>query len=181
LSTQLACPDIEQSEEEARVSESSSVERMWTVFVAARPDVAGPDATYEAWHFCDNAADADELAELVLSGRKRATAGALWSYEDEEEPLPKAGDFAIVTDWAGRARCVIRTSSVEVVPFEAVTDDFAATEGEGDGSLAYWRKEHWEAFSRGLAEIGRVPDLGMPVVCERFDVVFVAEPVAAQG
>lgn len=181
MSAQRACLDIGHGKNGAGVSESSSVESLWAAFAAARPDIAGSGATYQAWHFCDNAADADELAELVCLGRKRATAGALWSYEDEKEPLPKAGDLAIVTDWAGRARCVVRSSSVEVVPFEAVTDDFAATEGEGDGSLAYWRKEHWEAFSRGLAETGRVPDLRMPVVCERFDVVFVADPVVAQG
>lgn len=107
-------PRHRRSEKGACVSESNSVEWMWAAFIAAFPDVAGSGATYEAWHFCDNASDANELAELVLSGRKRATAGALWSYEDEGEPLPKVGDFAIVTDWANRARCVIRMSSVEV-------------------------------------------------------------------
>ena len=90
----------------------ASPEELWAAFLAARPDVAGPEDTFSAWHFCDNQADADELAELVLDGRKRATAGALWSYEAEQEPLPRAGDFSVVTDWAGAARCVIRTTSV---------------------------------------------------------------------
>ncbi len=129
--------------------------------------------TYSAWHFCDNRADADQLAELVVAGRKRATAGALWSYEAESEPLPEPGDFSVITDWAGAPRCVIRTVSVEVVAFDAVSEEFASAEGEGDGSLAFWREAHRAAFAREFAGTGRSPQPDMPVVCERFAVVFV--------
>jgi uncharacterized protein YhfF len=108
----------------------------------------------------------------VLAGRKRATAGSLWAYELEKEPLPKVGDLSVITDWEGRARCVIRTTAVEVVPFDAVTPEFAATEGEGDGSLEYWRKAHWAFFTSELQGTGREPRPDMPVVCERFEVVF---------
>jgi uncharacterized protein YhfF len=150
----------------------ASPEELWAAFLAARPDVVGPEHTFSAWHFCDNQADADELAQLVLDGPKRATAGALWSYEAEQEPLPQAGDFSVVTDWVGAARCVIRTTAVAVVVFDQVGEEFAAAEGEGDGSLAFWRDAHWAAFSREFEEAGRSPSLDMPVVCERFEVVF---------
>jgi uncharacterized protein YhfF len=152
----------------------ATVEELWAAFAEARPDLAGPETGYEAWHFCDNQADADELVELVLAGRKRATASALWSYEAEDEPVPRPGDFSVVTDWSGAARCVIRTVTVEVVPFDRVSADFAAAEGEGDGSLAFWREAHWAAFSREFEAAGRSPALDMPVVCERFEVVFPA-------
>ncbi len=33
----------------------------------------------------------------MLDGRKRATAGALWSYEAEDEPVPQVGDFSVIT------------------------------------------------------------------------------------
>ncbi len=145
---------------------------MWDAFTAAFPEHV--DAPYEAWHFCDNQADADELAELVLSGRKRATAGALWSYEAEGEPLPCVGDLHVITDWSGRARCVIRITSVDVVAFDHVTAEFAAVEGEGDASLAFWRKAHRAAFARELAPLGMEPSPDMPVVCQRFEVVFPA-------
>jgi uncharacterized protein YhfF len=151
----------------------ASVEELWAAFLEARPDLAGPETPpAAAWHFCDNQADADELAELVLAGRKRATAGALWSYEAENEPLPRPGDFSVITDWDGAAVCVIRTTGVEVVPFDEVTADFAATEGEGDASLAFWREAHWAAFSRELEDSERSPQPDMPVVCERFEVVY---------
>lgn len=150
----------------------ATVEEVWKAFVAARPDLAGPDTPHEAWHFCDNQADADELAELVLAGRKRATAGALWAYEDEDEPLPRPGDLSVVTDWSGAGRCVIRTTAVEVVAFDDVTEEFAATEGEGDGSLAFWREVHRAAFSREFEGTGHALGPDTPVVCERFEVVF---------
>jgi|GEM_PF-2082915 len=83
----------------------ASPEELWALCLAVRPDVVGPEAAYWAWHFCDNQADADELAELVVAGFKRATAGALWSYEAEDEPLPQIGDLSVITDWSGAARC----------------------------------------------------------------------------
>jgi uncharacterized protein YhfF len=149
-----------------------TAEELWAAFAEARPDLAGPDTPHAAWHFCDNQADADELAELVLAGRKRATAGALWSYEAETEPLPTPGDLSVITDWSGAGRCVIRTIAVEVVAFDEVSEEFAATEGEGDGSLAYWREAHCAAFSREFEGTGRALRPDTPVVCERFEVVF---------
>ncbi len=153
---------------------TESVEAMWSALSAARPDLIDPETGYLAWHFCDNATDANELADLVLAGKKRATAGLLWSYEAEGEPLPRVGDFNVITDWDGVARCVIRTTSVEVVPFAEVTPEFAATEGEGDGSLDYWRQAHQAAFSRELAGSSHLLGPESLVVCECFEVVFPA-------
>jgi uncharacterized protein YhfF len=118
---------------------------------------------------------ADELVELVVSGCKRATAGALWSYEHEDEPIPRAGDYSVITDGVGRARCVIRTTSVEIVPFSEVGESFAEEEGEGDLSLDYWREGHWMYFTQELADYGRKPEPDMPVVCERFDLVYLPD------
>jgi uncharacterized protein YhfF/RimJ/RimL family protein N-acetyltransferase len=148
------------------------VERMWAAFAAARPELAGPDDAFSAWHFCDNEADADELAALVLSGRKRATTSALASYELEGDPLPQVGDLSVIAYWDGRACCVIRTVAVDVVAFAAVGEDFAAAEGEGDKSLAYWRAAHVAAFGREFAGTGRTLDGDTLVVCERFELVF---------
>lgn len=57
------------------------------------------------------------------------------------------------------------------MPFKDVTADFAAAEGEGDGSLAFWRAAHAAYFTRECARLGRAFSEDMPVVCERFDVV----------
>lgn len=127
---------------------------------------------YEAFFFGDGKQMANELAGLVLRGTKRATAAALWSFEAGGKPLPQPGDLSIVTDWSGRPLCVIETQSVEVVPFSEVTAEFAATEGEGDGSLLYWQQAHRAYFSRECAGAGRAFTETMPVVCERIAVVY---------
>jgi uncharacterized protein YhfF len=150
----------------------------WRAFAASRP--ADPTPRFlEAFHFDDHQPSADELAALVLAGRKRATAGLLWAHDPETRPLPRPGDLSIVTDFAGRALCVIETRRVDVVPFNEVTAEFAATEGEGDGSLAYWRHAHEAFFGRECRRLGRTPAPDMPVVCERFEVVYRKETGAA--
>lgn len=148
-----------------------SPDELWIEFAAARPDLVGDASTFSSWHFCDNQQDAGELVALVLAGRKRATAGCLLSYELDGDPIPQVGDFSVVTDWEGQARCVIRATSVEVVPFGDVTEEFAASEGEGDGSLAYWQEAHRAAFGRELALTGRALSAETLVVCEQFEVV----------
>jgi uncharacterized protein YhfF len=143
----------------------------WQAFVQSRAEDPTP-RFFEAFHFDDNESSADELADLVMSGAKCATAGLVWVFERDAKPLPKASDLSVVTNWAGMPLCVIETRRVDIVPYEDVSEEFAATEGEGDGSLRYWRKAHWAYFGRECKRIGRTPELRMPVTCERFAVVY---------
>ena len=78
----------------------------------------------------------------------------------------------MVTDWQGAPLCIIESTHIEIVPFDSVSDSFAAREGEGDKTLRHWREAHWRFFSRECQRIGREPDLRMPVVCEQFKVVY---------
>ena len=149
----------------------ASVREFWKSFETA----AGADLSHrfgEAFHFDDNEPSANELAALVLAETKRATASLLWSYEGTNRIRPKPLDLSVVTNWSGAPLCVIETTAVDVVPYDRVSEEFAATEGEGDGSLRFWREAHWRYFGRECARIGRKPDLQMPVVCERFRVVY---------
>lgn len=127
---------------------------------------------YEAFFFADSEEAANSLAELVLAGTKRATAGSVWSYEADGKRLPVPGDLSVVTDWVGVPKCVIETVAVDIVPFNQVTAEFAATEGEGDGSLEYWQDVHRQFFTRECARRGRAFTEDMQVACERFKVVF---------
>ena len=143
----------------------------WSDF-ANSTDRADEERFYESFFFGDSEELANELAALVLRGTKRATAGAVWSYQAEGQRLPRPGDLSIVTDWSGRPLCVIETQSVEVVPFKEVTPEFAATEGEGDGSLSFWREAHRQFFTRECASAGREFSEIMLVACERFAIVY---------
>ena len=146
----------------------------WQAACKAVPDL--PEAVeYQVWHFGDSAHLARELAELVLHGPKRATAGLLWDAEADPTMMPVLGGYSLVTDHAGMPLLVIQTTHVEIRPYEAVDADFAAAEGEGDSSLDFWRAAHWDYFSRRCAALGRTPSIDMPVVLERFALVYPIE------
>lgn len=123
-------------------------------------------------HFCDNEQDANECAKLVVKGVKRATTHSLLGLQMRKERLPKKGDFRIVTDWNGDAKCIVRTTSVQLKPLFSVSADYALVEGEGDKSLEYWKKTHWDYYTRELEEFNRTPKKSMIVVCETFEKVF---------
>ena len=154
-----------------RVTIPAHLRSFWSAF-AATAEPGAEDRFYEAFHFGDHEKLANALGQLVLQGAKRATASSVWVFEAEGKRPPRRGDLSIVTDWAGAPLCVIETESVDVLPFHAVGAEFAACEGEGDGSLAYWRAAHRKYFGRECARIGRSFSEDMPVACERFEVVF---------
>lgn len=143
----------------------------WRSCVASVGDVA-EDRFYEAFCFGDSEHLANELAALVLRGTKRATAGSAWAFEAQGKPMPQPGALSVVTNWTGEPLCVIETEVVEVVPFRAVSAQFAALEGEGDGSLAFWREAHRRYFTRECARLGRAFTEDMPVACEVFKVIY---------
>ena len=155
------------------MSKQAAVEAFWRAYLESLPAGAErPTAPNDVWHFADNEETADELVELVMAGIKTATCGSLWEYEAEDEAPPKVGDLSVVTNWAGDPLCIIETTEVQIKPFDEVDAQFVYDEGEGDRSLAYWRRVHVEFFTRELAEIGREPAETMPLVCERFRKVF---------
>lgn len=124
----------------------------------------------EHWHFGMTEEMANGLLELVLAGKKRATASSLLGYEVEGEPVPAAGERSVITDWEGTPACVIETVRVRVIPFCDVTFDIAKLEGEDD-TLASWQENHRCFFAEEGGEIGYTFTETMPVVFEEFEVI----------
>lgn len=148
----------------------SQIEMYWEAFLAAHPEYRGKP--YIAESFGDNPALADELGSLVLSGVKSATCSAVWNYEAEGEPLPQVGTLWLVLDGRNEPMCVVETIEVTIRKYNEVDADFAHAEGEDDLSLESWRAGHKRFFTRTLAAIGKEFSEDMPLVCERFHVIY---------
>ncbi len=120
----------------------------------------------ESFRFGDSPELADALLALVIAGRKTATC---WSVRDGQQT--EVGKRMIVRDGADRPSAIVETVELEQRRFDSVDVDFAADEGEGDLSLAWWREAHAAYFARNG---GYSPD--MPLWCERFRLIEVLHP-----
>lgn len=154
-------------------TQTEQIQAFWQRYLNTLPaDHPHRTATYQAWYFGDHGQLADELLALVLAGKKTATASSLWEYEAENEPIPKAGGLSVILDGDENPACIIETTSVVVQPFQEVPADFAYAEGEDDRTLESWRREHIKYWSRVLPAAGLHFQPDMPVVCERFRVIY---------
>ncbi|MBB1487129.1 ASCH domain-containing protein [Oceanospirillum sediminis] len=136
------------------------------------PEQANRPRNMIADYFCADEENASICADLILKGEKTATCSMKYWYESGLELMPEVGTLQVVTDWYGNPTSIIETTDVSECKFSEVTAEFASAEGEGDKSLAWWRKTHWDFFSAECEEQGLEPDDNMILVLERFRVVY---------
>lgn len=151
--------------------ENASARNLWGDFLDAHLEFVNEDAP-RVGYFGDNEQDADTCAKLVCKDIKRASSRTLLGIQLRNDPMPRIGDFFVVTDWSGKAKCIIRITTVKLIPYFAIHSEHARLEGEGDKSLEHWRETHWNHFTRELAEFDRKPLDSMIVVFQRFEKVF---------
>lgn len=113
---------------------------------------------------------ADWLADLVIEGKKTATTSGFVFYELEKEVTPQTGEYYIILNGQDEPVAVIQIQSVEVVPMNEVTGEFALAEGEGD--YQFWWEAHEKFFTEGLKKYDKEFFSEMLVVCERFEKVY---------
>lgn len=160
----------------------SLISRVWKKYLQSIGEsVETTDKKFTSWHFDVTERSANLLLDLVIVGKKKATASLPWAFEYDNEPLPKVDDYSIITNWDGIPKAIIRTKSIEIVPFNEVTGTFAAKEGEGDLSLEFWRKAHKEYFTYECLRIGKQFIEDIPVLCEEFELVFVVDDITVDS
>jgi uncharacterized protein YhfF len=145
----------------------------WRAYLEALPDqhphrAQAPDA----FPFGGGGALGNELARLVLAGKKRATTSLPVEFTAVGDPLPLPGSVSIILDSSSNPLAIIERTQVDAVPFEEVGAAYAAIEGEGDGSLVYWRRIHREYFEDVCSRLGGVFDERTIVLCQVFRVVW---------
>ena len=157
------------------MSDSTAVARVWSDFLRTRPDLPANLTYYEAFAFGSRPDSATSLARLVLDGAKTATSEAMRVYEESGQRPPRQGDFSVVLDGNGTPVCVIETREAGILPFNEVDDAFAYDYGEGDRTLTWWRDAMWEYYEADFKARGWAFSPEIPLLCERFRVVFVPD------
>ena len=150
-----------------------ALEAYWRKFLATLPaDSPYRGKTYISDGWGDSPEMADGLGALIAAGTKTATCSSLWEWEAEGEAPPETGTITIVLNGRGEPLGLVETVEVTIRKYNEVDADFARDEGEGDLSLGYWREAHRRFFSRSLPNIGREFSEDMPLVCERFRLIY---------
>ena len=111
----------------------------------------------------------DELAQLVIDGKKTATCSGHVFYELENEPLPGINDYSIILNSEEQPVAIIKTVEVSLVPMNKVSEEFAIAEGEG--SYEAWKSAHVTFFASELQNHGLEFTEDMLLVYERFTLI----------
>jgi len=128
--------------------------------------------SFSADYFCADEYNANLCAELIRIGQKTATCSLNHWYESGEEAMPAVGNLMVVLDWDKAPICIIEINAIAICQYNEVTAEFAYAEGEGDRSLDWWRKAHWDFFAKECAELAIEPNENMKLVLERFHVIY---------
>jgi len=113
-----------------------------------------------------------ELLELVLEGKKRASTTLVREMEAEGWPEPREGEYNILLDGEGKPAAVIVTVSARRARFREVDAEHAYWEGEMERTLESYRREHVKYYGRRGEALGFEFSEDMEVILERFEVVY---------
>ena len=152
------------------MNKSDSIQKFWQEFCAENPEINTAEP-YEVWFFHHKREPSKKLADLVLLGKKQATASLMENESDIGEG-GIVGGYSVVTDFDGNPQCVIITTEVRKLPFTEVDEQFAFDEGEGDQTLEYWRTAHRKFFIECYLELNIEFDESILICCKRFKLLF---------
>lgn len=143
----------------------------WRDYLSSLPAKARPKKPFVAAAYAGGRKGTDALIRLYRAGKKTAGSGLVKDYETAGDPLPKVGDFWILLDSRDRPQFLLKTIRTELNTFGRIPKSVARAEGEGDLSVAYWKKAHARFFFPFLSEWG-IDDIDKAVVItEHFEIV----------
>jgi len=155
------------------MNQSSKIETFWQDYLSTLSEEDRKNVpAYLVDDFADTPEAATKVGKLVRDGIKTTSSSLLWGLESLGVPLPKVGDVAVVVDGHGDPLCITEMMEVEIRPFHTVDEQFAFEYGEGERTLAYWLSDNWDFHSRWCREIEREPSKTMPIVFQRFRLLY---------
>lgn len=121
-------------------------------------------------YFGDSQEASVDILEQLLRGEKTAISHCIPHYIVTRAPMPKAGDYTMVTDFYGNPCCILRTEGVVIEPVNEISADISRRECQGSPEIWLSRKqEEFKALAKGS---GFHYSDGLPVLMELVTVVF---------
>ena len=112
---------------------------------------------------------ADQGATLILNGTKTLTSSPFWDYPDGK--IPFVGALAVLLDGSQRARGIVETTRVEIMPFGAITEEMARAYGEGERTVQWWLQVMGAFYGASAARHSEALTNDTPLIWEWFTVV----------
>lgn len=143
----------------------------WAQARAACPD-AGLAASYQVrWIGLDDETT-QQIFELIAAGDKTGTFTLPWVVERTGQPDPAEGDCIILIAFDGTPTQLVRLTHIQRVPFGAITAEHTAVDGTPVRALEVWKPLHTQYWNAMLAPWSMTVSEDMPVLIEKFELLF---------
>lgn len=152
---------------------TASEKAFWQEYLESLPPHSRPKDPSVEVAYAGNQEITDGLLALYLKGKKTAGSSLVKDFESNGDPLPEVGNYWIVLDSNSNPGCIVKTVKVAIHRFSDIPEEIAKAEGEGDCSVAYWKKVHQDLYTPHLASWGIRDINDAEVITEFFDVVHV--------
>ena len=164
-----------------RNHQNPQIDAFWKAATSAME--ISEDTPFCAMPFCEHfdTTDSDELKIIDDIGAmagihlKRGTCHQAMQFVKDKIPMRSVGDYWVVVRTDGTPFCVIKIIGVNIVPFNQVGPEFAASEGPEGGVLPShenWSFAHREYFIEQCERWGVDWHEDHPVACESFITVY---------
>lgn len=146
-------------------------EDFWQAFLE---ETGTPENSYcnQCTYFGDSEEESVNIMEQLLRGEKTAISHCVSYYIVTRSPMPKVGDYTMVTDFYGNPGCILKCVDVVIDPIGAIPEEVARQEAEGD--LEQWRGEKRREFKALSEKAGFHYNDELPVLMELVERVYPA-------
>lgn len=109
----------------------------------------------------------NELANLVLEGKKKATSSLYYLQEIKKAQPTRIGDIWQIQNGQSQNICRVQVTKVRVKQFSEIDETFARA--EGDRTLTNWKRIHDTYYTHILGEYNKVLEESTLLECVYFE------------
>lgn len=122
-------------------------------------------------YFGDSEEASVAALEQLLSGEKTAVSHCVPAYLTTKQPMPRVGDYTMVTDFYGNPCCILHTTDVAIVPLPEISDALILQDCPG-ADRAQWLEARHREYASLAERFGFHYHEEIPVLVETVELVY---------